>query len=709
MKKIFCSITVAAVLVGATSCSDFLEEDNKTSESAELAYSTETGIAGLVNSCYAFTRGWWGKEAGLGLTEAGTDLFLAGYDNKQKSLVKYNFTATSLDGNTSDDPCLDHYWELFYCAVDVCNNALYYIDRNDIISDETKAQYRGEVYFLRALYYLQMVATWGPIPYNSERITSVSTTPTRMPEAEVYKNILADIELSLTNFKEANFTSKTAHGGLKAKATYYAAQALKARTALYAASWLGADAVEGYSNLYTTAKEAAQDVINNAGASFYARYSDVWNLNNEAVQDNSEAIWGVYYNNELSTDNCIPYRYKTDDDGDHLKYNSLITRTGYSRGGSAMNLMFVSMWSNGVKQDGLGGNSTKSNNLFVRVLGSSTSYVVSAKTGNNVTVDKYYSPYGRGFTRYLPSLYLWRELETVRATDQRADGTLLTHYNCPADLEDNAAAYYPNMGEHMTDPEVAYETDGNYFNAGDTAIYYSVLDGDSEEGKALQAYATGRYRLQFASGGDIPVYSSGDVATAVPTETAKAVSAVYGDARYNNVNVGGWKSYPGIKKFHDDQYNESYPTHDITYRDAIVFRLPEMYLIVAECQLANGDASAALSTLNILRSARAVSGTDNSLSGTPDINTILHERALELCGEQQRWFDLKRTHKLIEYVQARNGQASANIELRHYYRPIPEAQMEACTNVVSASASQNSDGVLNYSAEQEGFWQNPGW
>ena len=706
MKKILSIMLAASALASMTSCSDFLDEENKTGATAENTYGTIDGIEGLVHSCYAASRGWWGKEAGLGLTECGTDLFLGGFDNKQSSLVTYNLSAKSLDGNTSDDACLDHYWELLYDGVDICNNALKYTESNINISDTKKEQYYGEALFCRALYYSQMVATWGPIPYNTEPIVSQNTVQTRMPEAEVYKNILDDIEKSMQHFKNAKFMTK-ADGGLQARANYYAALALKARVALYAASWLGKDAVEGHSNLYAEAQAAAEEVIAGSGASFYERYSDAWNLNNEAVQDNKEAIWGVYYDNNLSTANCIPYRYNST--VDNLKsYNSLITRTGYSRGGSAMNLMFVSMWSNGVK-DGLGGNSNKTDNVFIRALGdaSKNTFVTSAKTGEKVEISKYYSPYGRGFTRYLPSLYLWRTLEGLRATDQRCEATLLTHYNVPKDLEQNAKAFYPNMGQYMTDPEVAYAQDGNYFNAGDTAIYYSPLDGDSPEGQALQAWAKGRYRLQFATGGDIPVYDSDDMSKAKTTKLGKAVSDVYGDARYNDVNIGGWKSYPGLKKFLDDQYNAKYPTHDITYRDAIVFRLSEMYLIKAECELQTGGD--ALATLNELRAARAIEGQDNSLSGDVDINTILEERAIELCGEQQRWFDLKRTHKLVEYVQARNGDASANIEKKHYYRPIPEAQMEAVTNRSDKAVVQDANGVLQYNETDGGFWQNPGY
>ena len=182
---------------------------------------------------------------------------------------------------------------------------------------------------------------------------------------------------------------------------------------------------------------------------------------------------------------------------------------------------------------------------------------------------------------------------------------------------------------------------------GDTAIYYSPLNGDSEEGRKLQAWAKDRYRLQFMAGGDIPVYTTDNPATAVPTSTNKPISDVYGDSRYND-KIQGLISFPGIRKFLDEVYEEDYPTLDISHRDAVVFRLAEMYLIKAECQLVVSGSSSAINTLNELRSIRAINGKDNTLQGTIDLETILDERAIELCGEYQRWYDLKRTHTVLD-------------------------------------------------------------
>jgi hypothetical protein len=693
----------AAISFGATSCSDFLDEDNKTGETADLAYNTVSGIDGLIQSAYTYTHGWWGKEPSLGLAEMGSDLFYFGYDNKQKSMLKYDISAEALGNNVADNPCLDEYWEMFYAGVDVCNNALKYVPECSVIDDNKKAAYLGDAYFLRALYYSQMVAMWGPIPYNAEPINAINNNPVRVPEAEVYGNILNDLKQAMDNYKKANIMdgkSATADG----RAYYYSAEALYARVALYAASWLGANAVSGYGNLYTEALNAANDVINNSGAKFYSRFSDTWNMNNEEATTNTENLFAVHYSNDLNAgrDNCVPYRFSSGGTGN---FNSLITRTGYGRnGGSASLLMFVSLWNNGC--DDIGPNGQKNNSIFFRMAAGKTT-IKSKSTGKDVEVGKYYSPYGRGFTRYLPSLYLWQILDEIKGTDQRYNGTLLTEYRVHPDLAGNAANYPKMADQTYKTYDEAYAEDGNYFNGGVIGIQYALMDGNSAEGQALQAEAKDKYRLQFAFGGDIPVYTSGDPATALPTEGGKAKSDVYGDARYKSEKIEGRRSFPGIKKFLDDQYEEDYPTFDISHRDIMVLRLAEMYLIKAEAELATGGD--ALKTINQLRAARAIAGKDNTISGTVTIETILKERAIELCGEYQRWFDLKRTHTLIDHVKKYNAQASGNIALKHYYRPIPLSELESVTNRGDAAVTQDAGGVLQYSATQETMWQNPGY
>ena len=59
------------------------------------------------------------------------------------------------------------------------------------------------------------------------------------------------------------------------------------------------------------------------------------------------------------------------------------------------------------------------------------------------------------------------------------------------------------------------------------------------------------------------------------------------------------------------------------------------------------------------------------------LDFILDERARELGGEQQRWFDLKRTDKLLERVKAYNPDAKVNIKEHHLLRPIPQTQLDA--------------------------------
>ena len=661
--KVYITLAATALMFCATSCRDFLKEDNKVGETADLLYTTGTGIESLVASCYTYSRTWYGKEAALGLSEMGSDLFYYGFDNKQKSLNSYKITAESLDSNVSDNPCLDQYWEAFFTAVNVCNTTLEYVPKNAFLSEAKKTQHLGEAHFLRAFYYWHMVNLWGPVPYYKEAIKTASTEATRDTEESVYSNMLADLDDAAKELASTTLKASSVH--------YWAVRAFKARVLLYAASWLGETSIttnKNYSgkNLYSLAKDEADAVINSGVSTFYSKYSDVWTMTNEDVSKNSESIWGVTYSSTFSL-NVLPYRIKTDASGNYLDYNNIISRTGRSTGGgSAMLLMFIPKWSNA------GADLT---DVFVRCT-SITQTLTNSVTKAVITCGPTYSKYGRGFTRYVPTLYLVNLFNKYKQTDQRYDATIRDAYTIAPGLELSSKKYTQMM---------------------DTALYFASVDGNSAKGQAMIARANKRYRIHTLVGGALPLYTSLDPATALPTTTMPTMDP-YGDGRYKNVAYCGDQSFIALKKFDTDVYNRSdndKVTPEIYDRDVMVLRLAEMYLIKAEAELKTSGSAAALTTLNALRAKRAIAGKDNSLSGTVTIETILDERALELCGEQQRWFDLKRTKTLLSRVKAYNAQGAANIQEFHYLRPIPQAQMDAVTNASKTVGT--------------GFWQNPGY
>jgi len=131
------------------------------------------------------------------------------------------------------------------------------------------------------------------------------------------------------------------------------------------------------------------------------------------------------------------------------------------------------------------------------------------------------------------------------------------------------------------------------------------------------------------------------------------------------------------------------------YRDIVLARLGETYLVAAEAWLkAGGNQTKVDQYVNVVRE-RAFRGSglapaDYQIMGA-DIDDILEERALELAFEKFRWTDLRRTQKLVEYNVLYNPEFGEEADFtgpdgkQKLYRPIPQAAL----NLNTAGNAQN--------------------
>jgi hypothetical protein len=237
---------------------------------------------------------------------------------------------------------------------------------------------------------------------------------------------------------------------------------------------------------------------------------------------------------------------------------------------------------------------------------------------------------GRPFCRYMPTKYLLGLYnETI---DARYNGSFKTAWIC-----NRAGTYTKKVGTKTFTVNLAL---------GDTAIFatkYDVSDAIDSTKKYLIVDNSAMF---------------------------KADSSFNANAMFIQ-----------LKKFDDatrPTFNEAQSA-----RDAFVIRLAEMYLIVAEAQMKLGNTTKAAQFVNVVRQRAALPGKQTDMTVTPadiTLDFLLDERAREFAGEQLRWFDLKRTGKLVERVQKFNRSAAPYIKSYHNLRPIPQKQIDAVSN-----------------------------
>lgn len=168
--------------------------------------------------------------------------------------------------------------------------------------------------------------------------------------------------------------------------------------------------------------------------------------------------------------------------------------------------------------------------------------------------------------------------------------------------------------------------------------------------------------------GDTAVYMPGREYT--PAERAATRYKIYAPSDYTDA------MFPTLNKFLDPTRTST--NEERGQRDLVLMRLANTYLMLAEALLRGGNAAAALPYVNAIRTRAAKPGQVAAMQVTVadlSLDFILDERARELTGETQRWFDLTRTDQLLARVKKYNTAGAANIQAFHKLRPIPNSEI----------------------------------
>jgi hypothetical protein len=204
-----------------SSCNSFLEEKVISGVSYDF-FETKTGIETAVNEAYTAMRWYVGGERYYCFTEYGVDYVWEGADGGQKDA----FNKYSVQMNSGAD-LLYEFWENNYKGINYINTALMYLPKVADMTDAEKTSREGELRFMRAYFYFDLVQHFGPIPMILEgNVTEIITDFQRTPVAEVYNALINDLKFAYDALPDA--ARQTQRG----RATKWAAAHLLAKAYL---------------------------------------------------------------------------------------------------------------------------------------------------------------------------------------------------------------------------------------------------------------------------------------------------------------------------------------------------------------------------------------------------------------------------------------------------------------------------------------------
>lgn len=284
MKNIISIILLVSAAFVMAGCSDFLEEKNIASQSAEAFYATKDGYESLMTGAYNTLKSIYNSTTYYSLTQLGTDLTTQNNGTVTNKLNQYT------PDYLNDEGTVNSQWTALYSALKNVNAVIGRADAvitkeqdpRDGMDKAVVEQHVAEAKFLRALYLFELVKNWGQAPLILEEPTSASTESQLNSGSEFYAQILTDLGDVIAS--SLPMKQPSSDYGRVSKAAAYHLRSLVYLTRAYQSYAESGD--------FANALKDAETVINTSGHNLLADYAMVHRQTNE---ENDEIIFPINY------------------------------------------------------------------------------------------------------------------------------------------------------------------------------------------------------------------------------------------------------------------------------------------------------------------------------------------------------------------------------------------------------------------------------
>ena len=245
-------------------CQDFLEEPVRSTPTLNEILSSESAMVDFVNGAYDGVQenSWWQINFYRQIMDMASDDCWAGNTEQPRPDIITIAHFNNVDVGSS---YFQDFWNYQYRGITKCNVVIQEID-NSTIDQELKSRLEGEVKFLRAFYYFQLVKNFGGVPIVmtfDELLNPDIINYERSSADEVYALIESDLMDAI-----GLLPLKSEYGPADlGRATKGAAQSYLAKVYIFRERWAEAAAL-------------TNEVIQSGEYQLEADFADVWNVEN---------------------------------------------------------------------------------------------------------------------------------------------------------------------------------------------------------------------------------------------------------------------------------------------------------------------------------------------------------------------------------------------------------------------------------------------